>query len=284
MVIDMKKRGTKHSLYLIVKALVLTVFLIIVIFPFYWLFQTSFKSARDIAQFPPTYFPNPPIKDNYFNIFRMNNFGRYVFNSVSVSMVSSFMCVLIGMLGAYALARFDFKAKSKILMFYLITQMIPGFLGLAALYTMLHKFNMLDKLTTLMILYTVMLIPYCTITLRGFFAQVPRALEEAAQIDGCNRISALFRVILPVIMPGVSATFMFSFVQCWNEVFSAIMYINRSSYYTIPVALNSLVLKYDVKWGELSAGAVISIVPSIAMFAFAQKYIASGLVNGAVKG
>ena len=113
---------------------------------------------------------------------------------------------------------------------------------------------------------------------------MPRALEEAAQIDGCNRISALFRVILPVIMPGVSATFMFSFVQCWNEVFSAIMYINRSAYYTIPVALNSLVLKYDVKWGELSAGAVISIVPSIAMFAFAQKYIASGLVNGAVKG
>ncbi len=281
---NMKKRGAKHNAYLAVKTLVLLVFLVIVIFPFYWLFQTSFKSARDIAQFPPTYFPNPPIRDNYINIFQMNNFGRYVFNSVSVSLVSSFMCVLIGMLGAYALARFDFKAKSKILMFYLITQMIPGFLGLAALYTMLHQFNMLDKLTTLMILYTVMLIPYCTITLRGFFAQVPRALEEAAQIDGCNRISALFRVILPVIMPGVSATFMFSFVQCWNEVFSAIMYINRSSYYTIPVALNSLVLKYDVKWGELSAGAVISIVPSIAMFAFAQKYIASGLVNGAVKG
>ena len=280
----MRKNTARHSAYLAVKVLVLFIFLVIVLFPFYWLFQTSFKSPRDIAQFPPTYLPNPVTGENYANIFQMNNFGRYILNSVIISLVSSFMCVLIGLMGSYVLARFDFKAKSKILMFYLITQMIPGFLGMAALYTMVSRFGMMDKLTTLMILYTVMLIPYCTITLRGFFAQVPRALEEAAQIDGCNRISALFRVIFPVIMPGVSATFMFSFVQCWNEVFSAIMYINRSSNYTIPVALNSLVLKYDVKWGELSAGAVISIVPSIAMFAFAQKYIASGLVNGAVKG
>ncbi len=280
----MKMHSPKHFAYQCVKVLVLVVFLIIVLFPFYWLFQTSFKSARDIAQFPPTYWPNPVTWENYLTIFKMQNFGRYIGNSISVSLVASFMCVLIGLLGSYVLARFDFKAKSKILMFYLITQMIPGFLGMAALYTMISRFGMMDKLTTLMILYTVMLIPYCTITLRGFFAQVPRALEEAAQIDGCNRISSLFRVILPVILPGVSATFMFSFVQCWNEVFSAIMYINRSSSYTIPVALNSLVLKYDVKWGELSAGAVISIVPSIAMFAFAQKYIASGLVNGAVKG
>ncbi|MBR0464911.1 MAG: carbohydrate ABC transporter permease [Clostridia bacterium] len=280
----MKKSGAKHTVYLIVKVIVLLSFLTVVLFPFYWLFQTSFKTPRDIAQFPPTYLPNPFVWDNYATIFRMQNFGRYIMNSVSVSLVASFMCVLIGLLGSYVLARFDFKGKSKILMFYLITQMIPGFLGMAALYTMISKFGMMDKLTTLMILYTVMLIPYCTITLRGFFAQVPRALEEAAQIDGCNRVAALFRVILPVILPGVSATFMFSFVQCWNEVFSAIMYINRSSSYTIPVALNSLVLKYDVKWGELSAGAVISIVPSIGMFAFAQKYIASGLVNGAVKG
>ncbi len=280
----MKTHNPKHTAYIIVKTFVLLCFLIIVLFPFYWLFQTSFKNPKDIAQFPPTYWPNPFTWENYDTIFHMQNFGRYILNSVSVSLVASFMCVLIGLLGSYVLARFTFRGKSKILMFYLITQMIPGFLGMAALYTMISRFGMMDKLTTLMILYTVMLIPYCTITLRGFFAQVPRALEEAAQIDGCNRISSLFRVILPVILPGVSATFMFSFVQCWNEVFSAIMYINRSSSYTIPVALNSLVLKYDVKWGELSAGAVISIIPSIAMFAFAQKYIASGLVNGAVKG
>ncbi|MGI6172989.1 MAG: carbohydrate ABC transporter permease [Christensenellales bacterium] len=280
----MHTRRTRHFFYLLIKVLVLTTFLLIVIFPFYWLFQTSFKSARDIAQFPPTYWPNPFTFENYATIFQMQNFGRYMLNSTAVSLVGSFSSVLIGLLGAYALARFTFRLKSKILLFYLITQMIPGFLGLAAMYTMLTKFNMQDKLTTLMILYTVMLIPYCTITLRGFFAQVPRALEEAAQIDGCSRISALFKVIFPIIMPGISATFMFSFVQCWNEVFSAVMYINKSSNYTIPVALNSLVLKYDVKWGELSAGAVLSIIPSIAMFAFAQKYIASGLVSGAVKG
>ena len=280
----MRKKGWKHTLYLIIKTLVLASVVIVVIFPFYWLFQTSFKTSKDIAQFPPTYWPNPFTLENYRNMFTMNNFGRYILNSASISLVGSFMSVLIGLLGAYALARFNFKGKGAILMFYLITQMIPGFLGLAALYTMLHKFGMLDKLATLMVLYTVMLIPYCTITLRGFFAQVPRALEEAAQIDGCNRIAALARVIMPVIMPGVSATFLFSFVQCWNEVFSAVMYINRSNNYTIPVALNSLVLKYDVKWGELSAGAVFSIVPSIAMFAFANKYIAAGLVNGAVKG
>lgn len=128
-----------------------------------------------------------------------------------------------------------------------------------------------------------MMIPYCTITLRGFFQRIPNALEEAAMIDGCSRIRSLVLIILPVMATGVVSTFLFAFVQCWNEVFLAIMFIDSEFLKTLPVAINSFIMKYDINWGALSAGIVVSIIPTIMAFAYLQKYIASGLVSGAVK-
>jgi len=161
--------------------------------------------------------------------------------------------------------------------------MLPAFIGLAPLFQMLSRWKMLDFLPTLMILNASTLIPYSVITLRGFLQRVPRSLEESAMIDGCSRLYALIKVVLPVILPGLAATYIFCFVQAWNDLFAPILYMHRSANYTIPVALNSMVMKNDVKWGELSAGTVISIVPTVTMFAFAQKYVAAGLLSGALK-
>lgn len=280
----MSKRTTRHSMYLAAKVVVLGLFLAIVIFPFYWILITSFKQQKDLFRFPPQFWPDPAVLDNYVALFQIGNFGRYFINTTVVSLVGAFGAVLVGMFGAYILARYPLKAKKQVLFFYLMTQMIPGFIGLAPLYTLLNKLGMIDRLPTLMLIYMVGLIPYCTITLRGFFSQAPVSLEEAAMIDGCNQFESLFRVIVPIIMPGLSATFIFSFVQCWNNLFPAIMYMNMDYNYTLPVALNSMVLKNDVRWGELSAGAVVSIVPTIIMFGFVQRYVAEGLASGAVKG
>jgi multiple sugar transport system permease protein len=148
----------------------------------------------------------------------------------------------------------------------------------------MSRLGLINHPASLMICYTVMNIPYCTVTLRGFFQRIPGSLEEAAQIDGCNRIQSLVRIVMPVMASGIAATFMFVFVQCWNEVFLAIMFIDVEAYKTIPVALNSFIMKYDINWGSLAAGIVISILPTILMFAFVQKYIAGGLTAGAVKG
>lgn len=127
---------------------------------------------------------------------------------------------------------------------------------------MMSKFGLLNQLYSLIILYTAGLIPFCTIMLRGFFQRIPASLEEAAVIDGCSRLSALFRIIMPVMLPGVAATFIFAFVQNWNELFMSIMFIDKESAKTIPVAMNGFITKFSIDWGPVSAGAVLSVIPN----------------------
>ena len=117
-----------------------------------------------------------------------------------------------------------------------------------------------------------------------FFDSVPKSLEEAAWIDGCGYFKALFKVVVPVIMPGIAATFIFAFINSWNELFMAVMFIDVDKFKTIPVGLNGLILKYDIKWGEMAAGTIMSLVPTMCLFAFAQKYMIEGLTAGSVKG
>lgn len=167
---------------------------------------------------------------------------------------------------------------------FLITQMVPIFIGMAPLYMMMSNMQLINHLFSLMLIYTVMLIPFCTIIMVGFFQKIPNSLEEAAMIDGCSRISALFKVIVPVMLPGIMATFIFAFVQCWNELIMAVMFIDEESVKTIPVAMNSFIKKYDIEWGAMSAGTVLSVIPTMILFAFCQKYLVNGLTQGAVKG
>ncbi|MFK4997105.1 carbohydrate ABC transporter permease [Bacillus sp. N9] len=162
--------------------------------------------------------------------------------------------------------------------------MIPIFIALAPLYALMSKLHLLNKLPSLLLIYTVMMIPFCTIMMKGFFERIPSSLEEAAMIDGCNKFQALFRVIIPVMLPGIAATFIFAFVQCWNELFLAIMFIDTESAKTIPVAMNSFITKFDIDWGAMSAATVISVIPTLVLFSFFQKYIVEGATQGSVKG
>ena len=270
-------------IYRIIKVAILGGFAVVIVFPFYWIIITSLKETKEIFSVPISFFPRKFSLQNYRDLFQALDFGRYIFNSIIVSLVAASAASAISLCGGYVLARFKFRGKQIVIYFYLITQMLPSFIGLAPLYQMLSWAGMIDKLPSLMILNATWLIPYSTITIRGYLMRVPRALEESAMIDGCNRIHALIRIVFPLILAGFSATFIFCFVQAWNDLFSPIMYMNRQINYTIPVALNYMVQKNDIRWGELSAGAVIAVVPTVIMFAFAQKYVAAGLIAGAVK-
>ena len=269
----------------ILKFIILSVFLVIVLFPFIWMFITSIKETQaEIYSFPIKYWPDHPSFANYIRIFKVGNFGRYFLNSLFVSTVAAVFSVLFGIFGGYVIARYKFKAKGVVLFFFLFTQMIPMFVMLAPLYEMMAKLNLINNLWGLCILYINMTIPFSLVTLRGFFQGIPKELEEAAQLDGCGRMRALFSVIVPIMLPGIASTFIFAFVNSWNELFVSTMFIDVDSLRTIPVALNSLILKYDIKWGEMAAGTIVTILPTMAMFTFAQKYMASGLTAGAVKG
>jgi len=278
------KNSLKHRLYIVFKVVFLSLILILIIFPFYWIIVTSFKSQKEIFSLPITYWPKNPSFENYRYIFSIGNFARYIFNSAFVGICGSMAAVIAAIMAGYVMARYQFKLKSAMMTFFFLTQMLPAFVGLAPLYSMLSSWGMIDWLPTLIIINAASLIPFSVITMRGFFQGVPQSIEEAALIDGCSQWQTLVRVVLPVILPGISAVFIFGFVQAWNNLFAPVLYMNSESNYTIPVALNSMVLKNNIRWGELSAGSVIAIIPTIIMFGFVQKYVAAGLTAGAVKG
>jgi multiple sugar transport system permease protein len=268
----------------VTRVLFLGIWLVITVFPLYWIIVTSFKTPGAIFSYPLTYWPEVFSIENYVGLFEKAQFGTYIANSLLISTVAAIFATVISMLSAYVLARFDFRTKGALLMAFLVTQMIPSFIALGPLYLMMVQLKLVDNKFGLILIYIAVCIPFSTVMLRGFFANVPDALEEAAMIDGCSRIGALFRVIVPVMKPGIVAAFIFNFVNCWNELFLSVTLMNRDSNKTIPTALNGFISSYNIDWGSMSAAAVLTIIPTMILFAFASKYIVQGLTAGAVKG
>lgn len=268
----------------VVRVVGLGVWLIITLFPLYWIALTSFKPANQIAEYPVRYWPREFSLDNYVNLFDKAQFGQYLVNSLIVSAAAAFVATLIALLSAYVLSRFQFRSKGLVMMAFLVTQMIPAFIALGPLYQMFSGLGLVDKRFGLVLIYISMTIPFSAIMLRGFFDNVPDSLEEAAMVDGTSRFGALWRVLVPVMLPGIIATFIFNFVNSWNELFLAVTLINSDDNRTIPTALNSFISSFNIEWGPMSAAAVLTILPTMALFAFASRWIVAGLTQGATKG
>ncbi|GAB3286191.1 carbohydrate ABC transporter permease [Kineosporia babensis] len=258
--------------------------LLVTIFPLYWILSTSLKAPGSIYQTPLRYWPEQLSFENYTNLFSGSDFGQYFMNSVLVSTVSALVATLISLLSGYVLARFEFPGRGAVLAAFLVTQMVPGFIALGPLYLMMTDLGLVDTRTGLVLIYIAICIPFGAIMLRGFFENVPDELEEAAMIDGCSRLGALFRVIVPVMLPGIAATFTFNFVNCWNELFLSVTLMNSDSNKTIPTALAGFISSYDIDWGTMSAAAVLTVLPTLVLFGLASRYVVQGLTAGAVKG
>ena len=262
---------------------VLSIWLIFTIFPLYWMGLTSVKPPREVTHI--YYLPHKSATlFHYRSLFKNYAFGTYIRNSLIVSFATSFFVIFIALLGAYALARYRFRGKSQIVLVFLITQMIPGLIAIAPLYLLLSKVHLLDTLFALILCYIGGMIPFATVMLRGFLQRIPPELDEAALIDGCNRFTTLFRVVAPVALPGIAATFIFSFVQCWNELFLALLLINSDSNKTFIIGERSFVGAYFINWGGLSASVMLGIIPTVVMFGLMSKFMISGLSAGIVKG
>jgi len=262
----------------------LGVWLVITVFPLYWILVTSLKPRGEIFTLPLRYLPTHLTLANYRQLFGFASFGTYLTNSMLVSLAAAAAVLLVGLLAGYALARFRFRGRGQIMLAFLMTQMVPLFVALGPLYLLMSRLQLINRLPGLILVYVAMLVPFCTVMLRGFFERIPVAIEEAAMVDGCSRLRALFTVVVPVMLPGIAATFVFAFIQCWNELFLAIMFLDEESVKTVPVAMNSFITQFDVDWGAMSAATVVSLLPTALLFGYAQRFVVDGLSSGAVKG
>lgn len=269
----------------ILRFLFLAFHFVITVFPFFWMISTALKGTQaEIYAFPVKYWSDAPTFRNFINIAVKGHFITYFRNSFIYAAVPAVLGTFIAILAAYVLARCQFKGRNAVLFFFILTQMLPGFIGLAPKYQMMSKMGLVNTAAGIMIIYLTNIIPYSVVTLRSFFENIPSSLEEAAMIDGCSRFRSLFAVAVPLMLPGIASTLIFDFVNMWNELFAANLFIDSDNLKTVTIALNALIQKFDIAWGEMMAGTIISVLPTIVLFAFLRKYMIAGLTNGAVKG
>lgn len=266
------------------RVLILAFFLLLVLTPIYWMLITSLKTTRDINTLDIQYIPKNPTTENYFSVLMTTQFLTYVKNSLIVSLSTGAIVLLVAITGGYALSRYRYKGKNTTMAAFLMTQMIPITLILIPMFIILNSINMGDTLGGLVVLYVALNVPFCVITMQGFFANIPVAIEEAAAIDGCNKFQTLWRVVLPIMLPAIIAVFIFAFIGAWNDLLGGVMFINSEAKKTIPVGLSKYVGQFAVNWGEMCAGCMLALIPSALLFAFAQKYIVEGMTSGSVKG
>lgn len=259
-------------------------FLAFTLFPFYWFIITSLKDERSIMQLPLRYIPKSITFDNYKNVLSGMGFDRYFLNSIFMSVTTTLIIMLVAILGGYSISRFRFRGKGFTFGLLLVTQMLPGVVILIPLFSIFAKMGLINSLWSLVLVNTTVNLPFCLITMSGFFSGIPNTLEEAAQIDGCTQIGAIFRIVVPAIMPGIVSASAFAFVNSWNEFVYALNFINDSKKFTLPVGLSMMKGEFTVNYGSLAAGTIIALIPVLLVFCYIQKYLVKGLAAGAVKG
>ena len=261
----------------------LTMMLSFTIFPIYWTLNTAFKAEGDIMKRPLQYLPLNPTTENF--VMAWNNVGFAVFmkNSLIVGLSTVVVVLIWSTLSGYALARFEFKGKRSFLLMLLCTQFIPRSMMIIPLFVIFKNLGLISSPLALIITYTAIEIPFTTILMSGFIKNVPKELEEAALIDGCTKLQSLRFVVFPLLLPGIVATAVFTFIYTWNEFLIALMLTNQQSKFTLPVGLSTMMGEFNVNYGALAAGSIIALIPAVILFAYAQKHLVNGM-GGAVKG
>jgi multiple sugar transport system permease protein len=267
------------------RVIALGFFLILAVLPLFWILITSIKPPQEIYSFPLRYFPSRISLAGYEKLLGFAKFGRYFANSLGISLLASAGGLIISVVSGFGLSRLrSAKMTQGLLLILYFTQMVPTFILMGPLFFTLSRMHLTNSRIVLAVIYAATTVAFGAIMAKSFFDRIPASIEEAALIDGCDPFSALFRVILPVSLPGLVAIFSFTFVNVWNELFLAVMLMSSDVKLTVPVALNSFISKAGVSWDIMSAGIVVALLPTMIIFAFGQKYIVAGLTEGGVKG
>jgi multiple sugar transport system permease protein len=289
----MKTRNRAHSMRVIrrtVRIVLVALALVVPLLPIFWMLVTSFKPQPEIFRLPPTVLPLAPTLKNYAAIVGGTlatsiNFLKYFRNSFVVALGTVITTLVFSTPAAYAFSRVPFRGKRSFIYVVLVSQMLPVVLILIPLYRAAISLRLVSTYLGLIIPYLMFTLPFSIWMLKGYFDTIPRELDEAAKVDGCTRMQAMLRVILPNVKPGLTATAIVTFIMAWDEYIISLTMMDKNSMRTLPVGMiQTFVGEFTIKWGEMMAASVMATVPVVLLFVFLSRYLIGGLVAGAVKG
>jgi multiple sugar transport system permease protein len=279
----------RFSLRQLVFFLVLAFFLTSILFPFYWMISSSFKTQAEIGGRQPVYIPSALRLDAYRELFdpsrpSFQNFGVNILNSLKVSVPTALIAVILSVLGAYAIARLKFKGKNVLLNGVLMVYLLPGVLLIIPLFSMLANigdrlgFDVQDNLSVLVVTYLAKTL------LTNYFRTIPDEIEQAALIDGCSRVGVIWRVTLPLAIPALVSVFIYTFMIAWNEFLYALVFLNSRDLFTMPIKVNTIFNDPSPRPHVVMAASTIMTIPIVVLFLALERFLEEGLTAGGVKG
>ena len=281
-------------------AVILVFFLTSILFPFYWMVSSSFKTYAEIGGREPVYIPSALRLDAYQQLFDPNapisrtssyeNFGRNILNSVKVAAPTAIIAVILSTLGAYAVARLGFRGKELMLNGILIVYLFPGILLIIPLFAMVSQigarigFDVQDNLPVLILTYLAQTLPVALYMLANYFRTIPAEIEQAGLIDGCSRVSVIWRITLPLAIPALVSVAIYTFMIAWNEFLYALVFLNSRDLFTMPIKINTIFNDPSPRPHVVMAASTIMTLPVVTLFLALERFLEEGLTAGGVKG
>ncbi len=278
-----KKITGKKNLFLCVVATVLTCALL---FPLYWTLVTSLKTEQEIFSIPPTFWPKVLNTESYAAQLSHGDFNMFqsFFNSMCISIGAMLISVVLAVPASYGIAKYRFKFRKGVLLTFLVTQMLPVSVLLTPMFLIFRDLKLYGTWWSAILADATIGIPFSVLILKNYFASIPKEMEEAARIDGCSTFGAFMRILIPIAKPGVVVCAIFSFLYAWGDLAYSMTFILDQTSRPITAGIYNFMGQYGTKWSYLTAYAIVTIIPVALIFIFMQKYIISGMTNGAVKG
>ncbi len=262
------------------------------IFPFYWALASTLKPFDQLYTLTPTFWPKQVTFENFGALMHQSVFMQTLKNTIIVAILTPLVSIVVTSMTAYSLARFEYPYKNAITVALVVSQMLPGVLLVIPLFVTMRQLQdlthvqLINSYTGLVIGFATFSVPFCTLFLRGFFASFPIELEEAALIDGCNRLQAFLRVVLPLSIPGVLTVALFAFILAWNDLLFAMVITQGPAAMTVAVHISQLVTSQvsNTNYALLLAEGIVITIPVVVVFVLLQRYLIAGLTAGAIKG
>ena len=278
----MKKKKSRAVLRRVLLYIVLILIAVIMVLPFLWMLSTSLKTQYDAVKIPPVWIPDPPQWENYVKLFTEQPMFQFMLNTIKIVFFVVLGQLFFSSLAAYSFARISFKGRNVVFFFYIATLMVPGQVTMIPTYLMFAKAGLTDN--HLALILPAFFSAFGVFLLRQFFMSLPRELEEAAEIDGCNPFMTYWRIMLPLVVPAMLTLGVFTLMNTWNDYMGPLIYLSSPEKYTMTLGIAYFKGVYTTQWNLVMAGSIVSVVPILIAYLCAQKYFIEGIAFSGVKG